>query len=101
MWSFSSQQATLRRLNKAFDGFFRRVKVGRRRAIPGSKARPGSIRVQWPKDGDGARWLPDQNRVYLQGIGKVKAEVHREALGSGQDDPSQTAGSALDAGALV
>ena len=25
MWSFSSQQATLRRLNKAFDGFFRRV----------------------------------------------------------------------------
>ena len=28
VWSFSSQQATLRRLNKAFDGFFRRVKCG-------------------------------------------------------------------------
>jgi len=27
-WSFSSQQATLRRLNKAFAGFFRRVKAG-------------------------------------------------------------------------
>ena len=27
VWSFSSQQATLRRLNKAFDGFFRRVKT--------------------------------------------------------------------------
>ena len=26
VWSFSSQQATLRRLNKAFAGFFRRVK---------------------------------------------------------------------------
>ncbi len=25
VWSFSSQQATLRRLNKAFAGFFRRV----------------------------------------------------------------------------
>jgi putative transposase len=27
-WSFSSQQATLRRLNKAFAGFFGRVKTG-------------------------------------------------------------------------
>ena len=27
VWSFSSQQATLRRLNRAFDGFFRRVKT--------------------------------------------------------------------------
>lgn len=29
VWSFSSQQATLRRLNKAFGGFFRRVKMAR------------------------------------------------------------------------
>ena len=28
VWSFSSQQATLRRLNKAFAAFFRRVKAG-------------------------------------------------------------------------
>src|SRR5437870_2955544 len=28
VWSFSSQQATLRRLNAAFEGFFRRVKTG-------------------------------------------------------------------------
>ncbi|MCU1697242.1 MAG: (cytosine-5-)-methyltransferase [Mycobacterium sp.] len=28
VWSFSSQQATLRRLNKSFQGFFRRVKAG-------------------------------------------------------------------------
>ena len=27
-WSFSSQQATLRRLNRAFAGFYRRVKAG-------------------------------------------------------------------------
>jgi putative transposase len=27
-WSFSSQQATLRRLNRAFDSFFRRVRPG-------------------------------------------------------------------------
>jgi putative transposase len=29
VWSFSSQQATLRRLNKAFAGFFRRVKTAK------------------------------------------------------------------------
>lgn len=30
LWSFSSQQATLHRLNNAFDGFFRAEKAGRR-----------------------------------------------------------------------
>ena len=81
VWSFSSQQATLRRLNKAFDGFFRRVKCGEKAGYPRFKGKARFDSVLWPKDGDGARWLPDQNRVYLQGIGKVKAEVHREALG--------------------
>jgi putative transposase len=83
-WSFSSQQATLRRLNKAFDGFFRRVKTARPSVRPGyprfqSIARFDS--VEWPKDGDGARWLPEQRRVYLQGIGQVKVALHREVAG--------------------
>ena len=34
VWSFSSQQATLRRLNKAFAGFFRRVKNGQKAGLP-------------------------------------------------------------------
>ncbi|WP_438502280.1 RNA-guided endonuclease TnpB family protein [Mycobacterium ostraviense] len=37
--------------------------------------------VEWPKDGDGARWLPDTKRVYLQGIGQVKVELHRKVVG--------------------
>lgn len=37
-WSFSSQQATLRRLDKAFAAFFRRVKSGDTPATPGSGA---------------------------------------------------------------
>lgn len=37
--------------------------------------------VEWPKDGDGARWLPEQRRVYLQGVGQVKVELHREVVG--------------------
>lgn len=42
VWSFSSQQATLRRLNKAFAGFFRRVKT----AKPGVKAGYPRFRVR-------------------------------------------------------
>lgn len=80
-WSFSSQQATLRRLNKAFAGFFRRVKAGQTPGYPRFKGKARFDSVEWPKDGDGARWLADQRRVYLQGIGQVKVTVHRRVEG--------------------
>jgi putative transposase len=81
IWSFSSEQATLRRLNKAFGGFFRRVKAGQTPGYPRFKGRYRFDSVEWPKDGDGARWHPDQRRVYLQGIGHVKVTMHREVQG--------------------
>jgi putative transposase len=80
-WSFSSQQATLRRLNKAFAGFFRRVKAGQTAGYPRFKGASRFDSVEWPKDGDGARWLPARRRVYLQGIGQVKVSLHREMAG--------------------
>jgi putative transposase len=81
VWSFSSQQATLRRLNKSFQGFFRRVKAGQKAGYPRFKGRARFDSVLWPKDGDGARWLPEARRVYLQGIGQVKVHVHRQVAG--------------------
>ena len=84
VWSFSSQQATLRRLNKAFTGFFNRVKTAKAGVKPGYPRFKGAGRfdsVEWPKDGDGARWLLEQRRVYLQGIGQVKVDLHREVAG--------------------
>jgi putative transposase len=84
VWSFSSQQATLRRLNKAFGGFFRRVKTakpGTRAGYPRFKGQARFDSVEWPKDGDGARWLPESRRVYLQGIGQVKVHLHRRVDG--------------------
>jgi len=80
-WSFSSQQATLRRLNKAFAGFFGRVKAGQTPGYPRFKGNARFDSVPWPKDGDGARWLPDQRRVYLQGVGQVKVHLHRRVEG--------------------
>jgi transposase len=77
-WSFSSQQATLRRLNRAFAGFFRRVKAGEAPGYPRFKPAHRFDSVEWPKDGDGCRWQPDTRRVYLQGIGQVKVNFHHQ-----------------------
>jgi putative transposase len=81
VWSFSSQQATLRRLNKAFAGFFGRINRGQKAGYPRFKGKARFDSVEWPKDGDGARWLPEEKRVYLQGVGKVKVDLHREVAG--------------------
>jgi transposase len=84
-WSFSSQQATLRRLDKAFVAFFRRARVGERSGYPRFKGAGWFDTVEWPKDGDGCRWdsQPDRptTRVRLQGVGHVKVHRHRPVAG--------------------
>jgi len=80
-WSFSSQQATLRRLDKAFKAFFRRVRAGETPGYPRFKATHRFDSVEWPADGDGCRFKPEASRVYLQGVGNVKVTVHRQVEG--------------------
>jgi putative transposase len=84
-WSFSSQQATLRRLDKAMQAFFRRVKAGQTPGYPRFKGRGWWDTVEWPKDGDGCRWNPTPDsgpsRAYLQGIGHVRVHAHRKVEG--------------------
>jgi putative transposase len=81
-WSFSSQQATLRRLDKAMAAFYRRRKAGEKRVgYPRFKALDRWDSVEWPSDGDGCRWKPDMGRVYLQGVGHVKVHQHRPVQG--------------------
>jgi len=85
-WSFCSQQATLRRLDKAFAAFFRRVQAGQKPGYPRFKGRGWFDTVEWPKDGDGCRWDcaagSGQARVRLQGIGQVKVRQHRRVAGT-------------------
>jgi len=81
VWSFSSQQATLGRLNRAFTGFYRRVRAGQTPGYPRFKPAHRFDSVEWPEDGDGCRWRPDPRRIYLQGIGQVKVTVHRKVEG--------------------
>nr|WP_281191641.1 transposase [Nonomuraea maritima] len=85
-WSFSSQQATLRRLDKAFGAFFDRVRTGRTPGFPRFKGRGWFDTVEWPKDGDGCRWdsqpeHPAASYVRLQGVGHVRVQQHRPVLG--------------------
>ncbi|WP_432870374.1 RNA-guided endonuclease InsQ/TnpB family protein [Microbispora rosea] len=85
-WSFSSQQATLRRLDKAFAAFFTRVREGRVPGFPRFKGRGWFDTVTWPKDGDGCRWdsqpeHPSVTFVRLQGIGHVRVHQHRPVRG--------------------
>ncbi|GAA3254572.1 transposase [Streptomyces labedae] len=84
-WSFSSQQATLRRLDKAFQAFFRRVKAGQTPGYPRFKSVGHFDTVTFPKDGDGCRWdsTPHdrQTRVRLQGVGHVRVHQHRPVRG--------------------
>lgn len=84
-WSFSSQQATLRRLDTAMGAFFRRVKAGQAPGYPRFKGRGWFDSVTWPSDGDGCRWHTaagsGQARVYLQGIGHVRVHQHRAVAG--------------------
>ncbi|MFM9368741.1 RNA-guided endonuclease InsQ/TnpB family protein [Streptomyces sp. Da 82-17] len=84
-WSFSSQQATLRRLDKAFAAFFRRVKAGQIPGYPRFKGVGHFDTVTFPKDGDGCRWdsapRDRQTRVRLQGVGHVRVHQHRPVQG--------------------
>ncbi|MET9895089.1 transposase [Streptomyces sp. NPDC006465] len=84
-WSFSSQQATLRRLDKAFQAFFKRVKAGRTPGYPRFRGVSWFDTVDFPRDGDGCRWDSTPHdpvtRVRLQGVGHVKVNQHRAVVG--------------------
>jgi len=82
-WSFTSQQQTLRRLDRAFQGFFQRVRAGRTAGYPRFKSTARWDSVDFV-DGDGARWRDPEGkwaRAYLQGVGHVKVNAHRPVVG--------------------
>jgi putative transposase len=84
-WSFSSQQATLRRLDKAFAAFFRRVRSGEKPGYPRFRGVSWFDTVVFPKDGDGCRWDSTAHdpvtRVRFQGVGHVRVHQHRPVRG--------------------
>lgn len=78
--NFSSTQATLRRLDRAFKAFFRRVKAGEAPGYPRFKARGRFKSVEFPSYGDGCRL--EAGRLYLQHVGHLKVKLHRPVEGT-------------------
>jgi putative transposase len=77
--NFSSCQATLRRLDRAFQAFFRRLKAGEAPGYPRFKGGNRFDTVEFPSYGDGCRL--EGALVYFQHIGHVKVKLHRPVEG--------------------
>jgi len=76
VWSFTSQQQTLRRLDKAFGAFFGRVKAGETPGYPRFRAASRFDCVDF-RHGDGIKFLPASKRLKIQGVGHVQVRLHR------------------------
>jgi putative transposase len=75
-----AQHGVLRRLDRAFQAFFRRVRAGDAPGFPRFKPRRAFRSLTWPQYGNGARVVEvgqRNGRVALQGIGRVKFRAHR------------------------
>lgn len=73
--NFSSAQATMRRLDKAFQSFFRRIKTGEKPGYPRFKGADRFDSIEYPAHGDGIRFFGD--RLRIQHVGMVRVKQHR------------------------
>jgi putative transposase len=78
--NFSACQDVLRRVDKTFAAFFRRLKAGQTPGYPRFKSHRRYDSLTWPSYGDGCRLL-DSGRLYLQAFGRVKVKLHRPVDG--------------------
>ena len=72
-------QDVLRRLDKAFAAFFRRLTHGEKPGYPRFKSTNRYHSFTYP---DQAGWKLQGNRLNLSGIGEVKIKLHRELSGT-------------------
>lgn len=75
----SATQDCLRRLQKAFDNFFRRVKQGQTPGFPRFKGKNRYDSITFPTYGDGVK-LKD-SKLHAQNIGHIKIKLHRPIRG--------------------
>jgi putative transposase len=78
--NFSACQDVLRRVDKTFKAFFRRVKAGEKAGYPRFKSRRRFDSYTFPSYGDGCKLV--DSRLYLQGVGHLKVTLHRPVDGT-------------------
>ena len=79
--NFSACQDVLRRVDKTFKAFFRRVKRGDKAGFPRFKSHTRFDSITFPSYGDGCRLL-DGGKLRLQSIGLLKVKLHRLVEGT-------------------
>jgi putative transposase len=77
--NFSSCQRTLKRLDRAMQAFFRRVKAGEKPGYPRFRGYGRFDSVEFTR-GDGAK-LTKEGKAYFMGVGDVKIKMHRPLFG--------------------
>ena len=70
--NYSACQDVLRRLDKAFQAFFRRIKSGGKPGFPRFKSRERYDSLTFPSYGDGSR-IRAGGKLYLQGVGEIRS----------------------------
>jgi putative transposase len=82
--NYHCAQDVLKRLDKAFQAFFRRIKHGEKPGFPRFKSSRRYDSITFPSHGDGNRLLkPEQRKTHLrvQGIAEIKILLHRPIVG--------------------
>lgn len=74
-----SARETIARLDLAFQGFFRRVKIGEKPGYPRFKAIGRMESFKYPTHGNGIRLVG--NRLRVHGVGTIRVNLHREIEG--------------------
>jgi putative transposase len=77
--NFSCCQDILRRVNKTYEAFFRRVKRGEKAGYPRYKSCRRFDSITFPSYGDGTKL--NDNMLRVQGVGQVEVKLHRPVSG--------------------
>src|SRR5487761_894237 len=73
----STQQNALKRLDLAFDAFYRRCRAGEKPGYPRFRSRRCYDSLKWSFSGNAGGVAIIDRRLYLQGVGHVKVKWHR------------------------
>ncbi len=70
-------RGTLTRLDRAFQGFYRRCRQGAKAGFPRFKGAGRFDTVSYEDAGSGWKLKENDRRLYLQGVGHIKVRLHR------------------------
>jgi putative transposase len=78
--NYTSCQDVLRRVDKTFTAFFRRVKAGQKAGYPRFKRVSRFHSYTFPTYGNGCK-LRENKKLYIMGVGELKVKLHRPLAG--------------------